>query len=106
MYVLKTYSSPHQRLCHSSCVINNKMWMYGGVSVTKPRKCLGDVWTYSLDTSKWNKVVFNADPDKPTNFVPHPLVYHTMTPVFSKKVLNPDSTLKSFSITRYEKLNV
>lgn len=91
------------RLYHSCCIVNNILWIYGGITSNKSPKYYSDIWTYGLTTGVWNKVIFtNSKP----SFEPEPLAFHTMTPIFSKKILNSDGIFDSYTACKYEKLNV
>lgn len=61
------------------------------------------MWVYSLLEETWTRLSFNTQKGE---FDPEPLAYHTMTPIFSRKLIKSDETLDGFSTTKYEKLNV
>lgn len=106
MYTKFGYSSPAPRLHHACCAVDEKLWIYGGLSIGKTCKYLNDIWTYSFDQSVWTRVTFTSNVEKGTSFSPHALAYQTMTPVFSSKVFSPDGTFQSFNPSRFDKLNV
>ena len=84
--------------------MDGKLWIYGGLLLANTSKYLNDLLTYNIERAEWIRVPFESATDK--SFRPHPLAYHTMTPVFSKKVASSDGVLQSFSGSRFDKLNV
>ncbi len=110
MLLQRTYSSPADRLFHACCIVEDRFWIYGGLLASQTSKYLNDIWAYSIDQETWNKVELEPAGERKT-FRPHPLAYHSMTPVFSHRVLStPEGTapgtMKPLSVSRFEKLNV
>jgi hypothetical protein len=79
------------------------LWIYGGITSKKSPKYLNDIWVYSLIEETWTRVNFITQKGA---FDPEPLAFHTMTPVFSRKIIKSDNTLDTFTSAKYEKLNV
>ena len=91
---------------HACCIVDEKLWIYGGISLGKSGKYLNDIWSYDSEQTVWTRVIFVSNSEKGGSFSPHSLAYHTMTPVFSARMLSPEGTLKTFNTVRFDKLNV
>jgi len=102
MIIQKSLNWPASRVYHACCNVDNKIWMYGGLLISKKNTYLSDFWVCDPEKFEWQKLEF----DNSKHFQMHPIAYHSMTPVFTKKIFNSDGTIKNFVPSRYDKINV
>ena len=55
-----TGNKPCPRSGHAACVINSKMYMFGGISEENAR--LNDLWVCNLETPQWEEIKIENPP--------------------------------------------
>jgi hypothetical protein len=93
---------PLARTNHGSVIINDKLWIYGGLSV-KHTQPLNDLWVFDLKTLMFSKL---KTVERVGLFLPEPLLFMSMTPVFHSRVCKENNKLLNLGIVRDQKLNV
>lgn len=72
---------PLGRRFHSSCLLNDNIYVYGGDCKTHVLEQLSTLFCYSLRTFQWSKI----RAQDPYIYNPLPRVYHSLHPVYDKK---------------------
>lgn len=58
----KNLNVPIPRYDHSAVILNDELFIFGGLAKTTQTYCLNDLWSYNITQNIWKKIVTNCKP--------------------------------------------